>query len=76
MTTTRFFDTVESFEEALFYFSLDTLYVKSDPEDDDYSLVIIKNGNEKLVCRVSNDYLEDREFEYDLNVVHLNNYNE
>lgn len=76
MITTNYLNTTESFEEALFYYALDTFYAKPDPEDDEYSFVMVKNDLGKSIFHLKNDYLEDMEFEYALNVIRLNNYYE
>lgn len=67
----RLYDSAEAFDQVIFYYPFDTFYVKPDPRNDDCSFVLVKNEDGKFVFHVTNEYLEEKEFEYDLNVVRL-----
>ena len=64
-------ESIKAFEDAIFYHALDTFYVKTDPDNDDYSLIYLKNEEKTYVFRLKSEYFEEKAFVYDLNCVYI-----
>ena len=73
MKKSKIYNSEKAFDQAIFYYALDTFYAKPDPQNDDRSFVIVKNEDDTFVFHVNNEYLEEKAFEADLHVVHLRN---